>query len=57
MQQHYSTVNGAEVRDGLAKVISLAGFRQAQTFSRSGVAWPLIDRATKSWTYAARQRS
>jgi hypothetical protein len=26
MQQHYSSVNGSEVRDGLAKVISLAGF-------------------------------
>jgi integrase len=26
MQQHYSTVDGAEVRAGLAKVISLAGF-------------------------------
>jgi integrase len=30
MQQRYSSVNGAEVRDGLAKVISLAGFRSAQ---------------------------
>ena len=30
MQQHYSTVAGEEVRDGLAKVISLAGFTKAQ---------------------------
>lgn len=30
MQQHYSTVAGEEVRAGLAKVISLAGFTQAR---------------------------
>jgi len=30
MQQLYSSVDGAEVRSGLAKVISLAGFRQAK---------------------------
>ena len=30
MQQHYSTVAGEEVRAGLAKVISLAGFTKAQ---------------------------
>lgn len=30
MQQLYSSVNGNVVRDGLAKVISLAGFRQAK---------------------------
>ncbi len=29
-QQLYSSVDGAEVRSGLAKVISLAGFRQAK---------------------------
>jgi hypothetical protein len=29
MQEHYSTVDGQEVRAGLAKVISLAGFRRA----------------------------
>lgn len=28
MQHHYSTVNPSEVRDGLAKVISLAGFKR-----------------------------
>lgn len=33
MQQHYSSVNGSEVRDGLAKVISLAGFRSTQKSS------------------------
>ena len=31
MQSHYSTVGGEEVRAGLAKVISLAGFRAALT--------------------------
>jgi hypothetical protein len=36
MQQHYSSVNGTEVRDGLAKVISLAGFRLAQKSSAGG---------------------
>jgi integrase len=30
MQQLYSSVDGAEVRSGLAKVISLAGFRQTR---------------------------
>jgi hypothetical protein len=30
MQQHYSTVAGDEVRAGLAKVISLAGFTAAE---------------------------
>lgn len=35
--QHYSSVNGNEVRDGLAKVISLAGFRLAQKSSAGGV--------------------
>ncbi len=30
MQQLYSSVDGSEVRSGLAKVISLAGFRQGQ---------------------------
>lgn len=30
MQHHYSSVDGSEVRNGLAKVISLAGFRQAR---------------------------
>ena len=31
MQRHYSTVNGEEMRQGLAKVISLAGMREAMT--------------------------
>jgi hypothetical protein len=30
MQRRYSSVDGAEVRNGLAKVISLAGFREAR---------------------------
>lgn len=30
MQQLYSTVGGAEIRPGLAKVLSLAGFVQAR---------------------------
>jgi hypothetical protein len=30
MLQHYSSVNGSEIRDGLANVVSLAGFRLAQ---------------------------
>jgi hypothetical protein len=30
MQQRYSSVNGTEVCDGLAKVVSLAGFRQSR---------------------------
>jgi integrase len=30
MQHRYSSVDGAEVRNGLAKVISLAGFREAR---------------------------
>jgi integrase len=30
MQQHYSTVAVDEVKDGLAKIISLAGFTKAQ---------------------------
>ena len=38
MQQRYSSVNGAEVRDGLAKVISLAGFRSAQIAAVSDAA-------------------
>lgn len=29
MQRHYSTVNADEMRDGLARVVSLAGFREA----------------------------
>jgi hypothetical protein len=30
MQEHYSSVDGDEVRSGLAKVISLAGFARLQ---------------------------
>jgi hypothetical protein len=29
MQRHYSTVGGQEIRDGIAKVISLAKFQEA----------------------------
>jgi hypothetical protein len=29
MQQHYSTVSADEMRQNLAKVVSLAGFREA----------------------------
>jgi hypothetical protein len=31
MQRHYSTVNGQEIREGIAKVISLAKFQEAMT--------------------------
>lgn len=31
MQHHYSTVNGQEIREGIAKVISLARFQEAMT--------------------------
>lgn len=41
MQQHYSSVNGSEVRDGLAKVISLAGLRLAQKSSADGDHGPI----------------
>jgi integrase len=30
MQRHYSTVNPAEMREGIAQVVSLVGFRQAR---------------------------
>jgi hypothetical protein len=36
MQQLYSSVDGSEVRSGLAKVISLAGFRQARATEENG---------------------
>lgn len=36
MQQLYSSVDGAEVRSGLAKVISLAGFRQGREAEENG---------------------
>jgi site-specific recombinase XerC len=36
MQQLYSSVDGSEVRSGLAKVISLAGFRQAREAEENG---------------------
>jgi len=29
MQQHYSTVDQTEMREGIAKIISLAGVREA----------------------------
>jgi hypothetical protein len=35
MQRHYSTVHQDEVRDGLARVISLAGFKQAAARDRA----------------------
>lgn len=31
MQRHHSTVNGQEIREGIAKVISLAKFQEAMT--------------------------
>lgn len=36
MQQHYSTVSGEEVRRGLARVVDLAGFRQALATAEVG---------------------
>ena len=36
VQQLYSTVDGAEVRRGLAKIISLAGFRQSRQLPAGG---------------------
>ena len=48
MQQHYSSVNGNEVRDGLAKVISLAGFRLAQKSSADGDRGPIDASSTTS---------
>ncbi len=35
MQQHYSTVSGDEMRQNLARVISLAGFRDAMSRAES----------------------
>jgi hypothetical protein len=34
MQLHYSTVNAEEMRQSLARVVSLAGFKQAQGAGR-----------------------
>lgn len=36
MQQHYSTVAQSEMRDGIAKIISLAGVREAMAM-KSGL--------------------
>ena len=36
MQRHYSTVSGKEQREGLAKVVELAKFRQAARLDPSG---------------------
>jgi hypothetical protein len=36
MQRHYSTVAPDEMRQGLAKVVSLAGFKEAMESARSG---------------------
>ena len=36
MQRHYSTVSGKEQREGLAKVVELAKFRQAAGLTQSG---------------------
>jgi len=36
MQQHYSTVAQSEMRDGIAKIISLAGVREAMKSGREG---------------------
>ena len=38
MQQLYSSVDGSEVRSGLAKVISLAGFRNAKAAAETAAA-------------------
>jgi hypothetical protein len=36
MQRHYSTVSGKEQKDGLARVVELAKFRQAARLDPSG---------------------
>ena len=36
MQRHYSTVSGKEQREGLAKVVELAKFRQAARLDLGG---------------------
>jgi hypothetical protein len=36
MQRHYSTVNQEEIRQGLARVISLAGVREAMSRAGNG---------------------
>jgi hypothetical protein len=36
MQRHYSTVSGKEQKEGLAKVVELAKFRQAARLDPSG---------------------
>ena len=36
MQRHYSTVSDAEMKQGLAKVVSLAGFKAANQFEDQG---------------------
>ena len=46
-QQHYSSVNANEVRDGLAKVISFAGFRLAQKSSAGGDRGPIDGSSTE----------
>jgi hypothetical protein len=58
MQEHYSSVDGDEVRAGLAKLISLAGFAQsragesgARTGDKSGD--QNVDTATAETTKAA----
>jgi integrase len=43
MQEHYSTVGGEEVRAGLAKVISLAGFRREHDESGYPGGYPNAD--------------
>jgi hypothetical protein len=40
MQQLYSSGDGSEVRSGLAKVISLAGFRKAKSAAETAAADP-----------------
>lgn len=43
MQHRYSSVDGAEVRNGLAKVISLAGFREARDQAGAAEAAPTAE--------------
>ncbi|HVZ85803.1 MAG TPA: hypothetical protein VHG72_02465 [Polyangia bacterium] len=39
MQQHYSTVAQTEMRQGIAKIISLAGVREAMTSGGMELVW------------------
>jgi hypothetical protein len=50
MQRHYSTVSGKEQREGLAKVVELAKFRQAAQLDQSGEVGGEVDAKTETAT-------